>query len=171
MPLKLNVGVSRKLGLPEFSSVGASCNVEVELDSTLLQSDLDGFHSQVRGAFTAACRAVDDELVRLQSRPAPPVASHVVPAGGEMRRNGVSNHPRAAPAGPDRVATRGDGGVGRPAKPASANQVRAIVTMARWRDVDLAGLLRDEFGVDRPEDLSLVDASRLIDRLKAAAEA
>ncbi|APW63214.1 hypothetical protein [Paludisphaera borealis] len=151
MPLKLNVGVSRKLGLPEFSSVGASCNVEVELDSSLLQSDLDGFHAQVRGAFTAACQAVDDELVRLQARPAPPVASH----GGEARRNGT--------AGSNRLASR-------PSKPASANQVRAIVTMARWRDADLAGLLRDEFGVDRPEDLSLADASRFIDRLKAVGE-
>ncbi|MDR3623063.1 MAG: hypothetical protein P4L85_27165 [Paludisphaera borealis] len=161
MPLKLNVGVSRKLGLPEFSSVGASCNVEVELDSSLLQSDLDGFHAQVRGAFTAACQAVDDELSRLQARPAPPVASHGVSAGGQMRRNGT--------AGSNRVATRSDG-VGRPSKPASANQVRAIVTMARWRDADLAGLLRDEFGVDRPEDLSLADASRFIDRLKAVGE-
>ena len=34
MPLKLNVGVSRKVGLPDYGSVGASCNVEVELDST-----------------------------------------------------------------------------------------------------------------------------------------
>jgi hypothetical protein len=165
VPLKLNVGVSRKLGLPEFSSVGASCNVEVELDSSLLQSDLDGFHAQVRGAFTAACQAVDDELSRLQSRPAPPVASH----GGEARRNGTADHPRGAPAGSNRVANRSDG-VGRPSQPATANQVRAIVTMARWRDADLAGLLRDEFGVDRPEDLFIADASRLIDRLKAFGE-
>jgi hypothetical protein len=165
VPLKLNVGVSRKLGLPEFSSVGASCNVEVELDSSLLQTDLDGFHTQVRGAFVAATQAVDDELTRLQSRPAAPAASHIGPAV-EARRNVSADHPRAAPAGSNRVATRSDGGVGRPPKPASANQVRAIVTMARWRDADLASLLRDEYGVGRPEDLSLADASRLIDLLK-----
>jgi hypothetical protein len=41
MPLKLNVGVSKKLGMPEYSSVGAACNLEVELDSGLLD-DLDG---------------------------------------------------------------------------------------------------------------------------------
>ena len=35
MPLKLNVGVSRKVGLPDYCSAGASCNVEVELDSGL----------------------------------------------------------------------------------------------------------------------------------------
>ena len=64
MPLKLNVGVSRKLGLPEYSSVGASCQIEVELDSSLLQFDLDGFHAEVRGAFIAAQQAVNDQLVR-----------------------------------------------------------------------------------------------------------
>ena len=35
MPLTLNVGLSRKVGLPEFSSIGASCGVAVELDSAL----------------------------------------------------------------------------------------------------------------------------------------
>jgi hypothetical protein len=31
MPMRLTVGVTKKVGLPEFSSVGASCGVEVEL--------------------------------------------------------------------------------------------------------------------------------------------
>jgi hypothetical protein len=31
MPLRLNVGVSRKLGLPAYSSIGASCNLEAVL--------------------------------------------------------------------------------------------------------------------------------------------
>jgi hypothetical protein len=37
------------------------------------------------------------------------------------------------------------------------------------RRVGLAGLLRDEFGVAGPEELSLPQASRLIDGLRAAA--
>ena len=41
MPMKLNVGVSRKVGLPNYGSVGASCNLELELDATLLERDLD----------------------------------------------------------------------------------------------------------------------------------
>ena len=79
MPLRLNVGVSRKLGLPEYSSVGASCNIDVELDSSLLQTDLDGFHTQVRDAFVAAQQAVNDELIRLQTQPAPPIAAPIGP--------------------------------------------------------------------------------------------
>jgi hypothetical protein len=48
--------------------------------------------------------------------------------------------------------------------------VRALVTIARRQQADLEGLLRDDYGVDRPEDLSVAQASRLIDQLKAAAE-
>lgn len=44
MPLKLHVGISKKLGLPRYSSLGASCNVEVELDHSLLFENLEGFH-------------------------------------------------------------------------------------------------------------------------------
>ena len=32
MPLTVNVSVSRKLGLPNFGSVGASCAAQIELD-------------------------------------------------------------------------------------------------------------------------------------------
>ena len=67
MPMKLNVGVSRSVGLPNYGSVGASCNLELELDATLLERDLDDFHTQIRGADAAAHQAVHDELVRLQS--------------------------------------------------------------------------------------------------------
>lgn len=66
MPLKLNVGLTKKIGLPDYGSVGASCHVEVELEGTLLQSDLDGFHDRVRAAFTACRQAVQDELTRHQ---------------------------------------------------------------------------------------------------------
>jgi hypothetical protein len=60
MPLRLNVGVSKKLGLPNYSSIGASCNLEVELESNLIR-DLDGLHAEARGGFIAAQQAVNAE--------------------------------------------------------------------------------------------------------------
>jgi hypothetical protein len=50
------------------------------------------------------------------------------------------------------------------------NQVRAIQTIARRLNADLDGMLREEFGVERVEDLSMAEASRVIDDLKATSE-
>ena len=54
--------------------------------------------------------------------------------------------------------------------PATANQVKAIEAIARRQDTDLLGLLRHEYEVERPEDLTIGQASELIDLLKAPAE-
>jgi hypothetical protein len=150
MPLKLNVGLTRKLGLPGFSSAGAACHVELELDQDLLR-DPEAFHSTACAAFAACRRAVDDQLARYRPAAAPPVP--------------VDGH---APGDGDGTAVpRGDGR--RPRKPATPGQVRALLALARRRGADLGALLQDDYGVERPEDLSLPQASRLIDTFKAAA--
>lgn len=159
MPLRLNVGVSKKLGLPEFSSIGASCNLELELESSLLQHDLEGLHAQIRGAYIAANQAVNDELARLQSTPVRPSPATEASTGGNVPRNGSVPHASGAPA-------RSNGVHARTSKPATAGQVKAIYAIARAQHADLEGLLRDEYEVDRPEALSLADASKLIDQLK-----
>ncbi len=175
MPLKLNVGVSRKVGLPDYGSMGASCNLEVELEASLLEHDLDGFHARVKKAYIAAHQAVHDELAR----------NHVLNGGEPTDANGpgdqvVTGNNGATsgatarsrgPWGPPARTTNGHGQPSRLRKPATANQVKAIRGIARKQNADLEGLLRDEYGVAQPEDLTLAEASQLIDQLKAAAEA
>ena len=73
MPLNLNVGVVRKIGQPDFGSLGASCSVAVELPHDIIFSDLEAFHRQVRNAYAACAQAVNDELARHQQA-ANPVA-------------------------------------------------------------------------------------------------
>ena len=160
MPLKLNVGVAKKLGLPAYSSICASCHLEVELDHGLLL-DPAAFRDRARGAFLAAEQAVDDELARLQDQGEPGEHRDATPTNG--RRNGIH-------AGDGLPAVRPEARPARTGKPATASQVRAIVSIARRQHADLDGLLCD-LGVTRPEELSLADASRLIDQLKAAAGA
>jgi hypothetical protein len=166
MPLKLNVGVSKKVGLPEYSSAGATCNIEVELDSRLLESDLDGFHARVRDAYVACQQAVNDELARLQDQTTPLVSTtggcdrNMPPENGR----GHSDRPESRGNG---TAPRTVGSRGRLSRPATASQVKAIFAIAHAQHADLEGLLRDEYRVDHPEELTLSQASALIDQLKA----
>jgi hypothetical protein len=169
MPMKLTVGFSRKLGLPGYSSLGASCQIERELDGFLLDSAPDEFRHKLRQTYAACAEAVEEELSR--HRPIPPHGVHhreprqagsAVPGdNGQIRpdesdRNGSTNRPN----GPSRRK--------RPATPA---QLRALRALAGRLCVDLDRVLQEAFHVASPEDLSVADASQLIDRMRAMAQA
>lgn len=147
MPLTLNVGLAKKVGLPDYGSLGVSCSVEVELDALLLLHDQETFQQKVRQAYVACDQAVQAELQRQQgSEPAVP------------RLNG---QPLAASAGNHPTRDR--------ARPATANQVRAIEAIARRQQLDLGGLLQTRFGAEFPADLSVTEASNLIEELNSVA--
>jgi hypothetical protein len=162
MPLKLNVGVSRKVGLPDYSSVGASCNLELELDTALLEKDLDGLHARIREAYVAAHKAVHDELARLQvpfdasaERPSQRIV-RTLPRTGYPRENGNGS------------STCAQGDRSRVRKSATPNQVKAILAIARRQNAELGALLRQQYQVDQPNDLTIRQASELIDLLKSS---
>jgi hypothetical protein len=165
MPLKLCVSVSRKVGLPDYGSAGASCSLELELPHDLLGRDPEGFHARVRDAYVAARQAVQDELARLHA----------------VAQAGPPEHPRDDPRPDDRAtrnrpetngrradALRGSGDRRPSARAATARQVAALVALARRAGADLEGLLHGQCGVARPEELTVRQASRVIDLLKAA---
>jgi hypothetical protein len=63
MPLTINVSVSRKLGLPSFGSVGASCATQIELDPFVLSAP-ETLRQKIHDAFDVCRQAVNDELAR-----------------------------------------------------------------------------------------------------------
>lgn len=184
MPLTLNVGLTKKVGLPDYGSLGASCHLQVELDGGLLSHDLDGFQQQVRRAYTSCRQAVLDELARQQSGrdPADDEAAHASTTSrtrSAARSNGrETSNGRAAING---HATANGRSGSRSASGHAGDGHASNIHRASTKQLDYARQLADQIdglGVrklgtltsklyEKPlADLSSLEASGLIDVLK-----
>ena len=81
--IKLNAGVSRKVGEPNFGSRGASVNVELELESSVV-NDTEALYEKIRRLFALAKHSVDEELGISTSAPGNGPTSNA-PANTETR--------------------------------------------------------------------------------------
>ena len=161
MPLKTNIGVNRKVADNNYGSRGASVNLEIELDSSLIQEP-ERLQERIRQVFRLAQQSVDEELAR-QNAPNGHDNGHATTHNG----NGNGHH------------TNGNGHNGNGnghaaprrsnARKATASQARALHAIADRQGFDLAAELQTRFGVNEPEELSITEASQTIDDLKASA--
>ena len=55
-----------------------------------------------------------------------------------------------------------------PPRPATQSQVKAIFAIARVQQLNINQLVRDRFKVEKPDELSIQEASQLIDSLKSS---
>ena len=141
MPLILTVSQSKKIGEPNFGSKGASVTLQIEVDSSLA-SNPSQLQQQIGELFQQSRPAVEQELFGRDATPAEP-------HNGPPRTNENGNGSRSN----DRRATH--------------SQVRAIHAIANRQKINLVPLLSQRFQVGRPEDLSISEASQLIDSLKS----
>jgi len=158
--LKLHAGVSKKVGLPGFSSASASCTIEAELDSTLL-NDTQGFQMVVRRAYQSCEKAVQDQIARLTSDGHEEHPQHQPQEVVEVRTS-----PAIQGATVNRLPAAQFTNQPSP-RPATASQVKAIRAIAARRKIDLVGLLRERFGLTTADELGIRQASALIDELKS----
>jgi hypothetical protein len=151
MPLKLNVGISKKIGQPAYGSLGASCNVEVELDQSLLFDDVEAFQECVTNAYAACREAVTEELARQQAATTERAAQDRAAAGehanGQTNGQPNGNHSQRASQKQISYAQK------------LAGQIRGL-GMRRLED------LTQKMFAKPLADLSCLDASGLIDTLK-----
>jgi hypothetical protein len=153
MPMTLNVGLNRKVGEPNYGSRGASVNLELELDNSLVEQP-ERLRDRIRQLYQLAKASVDEELNSNSQEPA----------------NGAGNGHSF-----DRYRTNGNGNGtsnghsanGHGPRQATSSQVKAIHAIAGRNRIDVGRLVQDRFHVQRPGDLSISDASTLIDELKA----
>lgn len=174
MPLKVNVGLSKKVGLPHYSSLGASCHVEYEADASLLHTDLEGFHRQVKNAFIACKQAVQDELHRHQ---AAEQAAQAMPGeqhgkGQPPGPTGNGNDPGHGNAnGPTRngqVAIAPNYGQRRTTgRKATVSQIRALEAIANRLQLNIEHWLAEKYGIRVASELSIAEASAAIDELNS----
>ncbi len=148
MALKVSTGISKKLGLPDYCSVGASCHVEFELEASMLQNDLEAFQAKVRDAYIACCQAVSDELARHNELPS-------------------SNGKELAAAQTRKDETASPNGNGRPITDKQLKFISQLVgRISALRNGHLDKLTQRMFGKD-VASLTSLEASGLIDTLKA----
>jgi len=152
--MKATVGICKKIGQPDYGSLGATCHVEFDLDQALIAHDLESFRQQISDAFAACSEAVHEELARQRGSSATekPAASKPASNGnGAPHRNGQQHTTPVA-------------------APASEKQLIYLRQLARL--VPAVGLRRlDEVAQSvcgkTTVVLSTAEASRLIDSLKA----
>jgi hypothetical protein len=152
MPLKVNIGLSRKVGEANYGSRGASVNVEMELDSALV-SEPAKLQDRIRQLFSMVRSTLTEELNG--------GAHHGQPANGHDGGQRTTAGAREASSPP---AGQRDNGSRR----ATPSQVKAIYAISRSKRINLSQLLRERFQVNRADDLSLSEASLVIDELKSA---
>ncbi|MBV09486.1 hypothetical protein [Rubinisphaera sp.] len=159
MAVTLSVGLNKKIGQPDYGSLCASCHVEFEIDRTLLDGDLEGFHHKVRSAFAACQQSVEEQLSRQQAGPAS------MPTNG-FHQNGHHTNGNGHSHANGNAHQNGNGSGQTNGRLATASQVRAIHAIANKARIDLPSELNQRFGVSRPDDLTLSQASELIDAIK-----
>lgn len=167
MPLKTNIGVSRKVADNNYGSRGASVNLEVELDSTLI-NDPERFHERIRQVFRLAQQAIDDELNRQQGNA---TANRQTNGAGNGQtaplHNGGNGNGYATNGNGQHANTNGNGNGKSVASEKQMTYARQLAGQIKGLGVRKLETLASKMFGKPLASLSTMDASGLIDMLKS----
>lgn len=150
--LKLNIGASKKVGEQNYGSRGASVNLEIELDTSLLTEPAK-LQEKIRQLFGVARQSLAEELNGNGNGHSPSTTN----GNGQSAKQPANN------------GTNGTNGASRNTtqRKATQSQVKAIHAIARNLRIDVSQFLNERFRVGKPDDLTIKEASQIIDDLKA----
>ena len=154
MPITINVGLNKKLGLPDFGSLGANCTVEFILPSTFPQDDLETFQRHVRSAYVAVHKPSTKSWLGSRARQ---MAARAIgnPVATRVSQPAMSN------------GETGNGNHGRGPSEKQLTYLRQLAGQVKGVGVRSLDTLAQKM-FDKPvAGLSSLDASGLIDTLKA----
>ena len=187
MSVKLNIGLSRKVGEASFGSRGASINLEVELDNGVL-NDPGLLRDRVQDLYVLARQSVDEELQRpAEAGPSEPSHTNGNEHGrisptvnGNGHKNGHANGQATNGQATNGRVTNGrvtnghsptnGNGPGRiEVARATQSQIRAIFAISKRQGLDPHTVISERYRVHKMEELTIREASALIDDLKLGA--
>jgi len=153
--LKINIGFNRKVGEANFSSRGASVNLEIEVESGLVRQP-DALQSKIDYMFNLAKASVDAQLNGGGESPqAAPAGARSHAGSGGTNGNGNSSHTTAGTNGSHRASEK------------QINYVNQLARSIRGLGVRRLDSLTGKMFGKPLADLTSFDASSLIDTLKA----
>lgn len=164
--IRLSASLSRKLPVPdiEFSSQSVSAGLEVEVSDSADGEEIAG---KLKGMYALLDRSITQQIGTTAPVPAVPAPRRSFLSEGDG--NGSNG------GGKNGNGHGGNGnGNGRRNGHASPAQVKACWAIAKDRGLsrdELAQLLQAEYNVEKPDDLSVKDASDLIGKLQRLQEA
>ena len=156
MAMKIDVGVCKKVGLPDYGSAGAHCDITLEADISVLNNP-DEFQERVRHAYGLCRQAIKNELARLGGKAESQNSSN---KASDQRERVVQTERKLQPACNARALPSDK------QKKFIGQLVRGIKGLDNKR---LDAYCEQEFGKSS-QQLSAQDASKLIDMLKEAKE-
>jgi len=157
MTFKISVGLSKKIGQANYGSFGASCQIELLLDTGEQLGNSLLLQTKISEVFCICKRAVESELAfarQSQQQISTPIQPEpALPKNCQATAEAKPPQSKPPQSKPPRSVTRA--------------QVRALQSIANQGSLDLAAEVKRRFGCDQLEHLSIRQASSLIDRLKA----
>jgi hypothetical protein len=162
MAVKLNLGLSKKVGEPNYGSRGASVNIEIEVDPALV-GEPTKFLERIRQVFNLVRTSVNEELSGQIDGQTVPHSDKSAQSADSITREAVLNNGHRDGHCNGIGEEQGNG-----IRLATRAQIKALIAISRQLGIDLARLIYERFHARRADDLSLRQASQLIGELRSS---